>query len=179
MVVMLHGYYGTAEDWARFFPLVPDHVVAASLQAPVPLDDRWSWVDLAPHGVAGVTAVGRGFLAWLDTLPAAPVALLGWSQGAATSVHLLRSEPERIVAVAALGGFLWETRPHRGVARRRPVVFAGWGERENVVTPSQHRRARTWLETHCDTTFRSYPDVGHELTADAEGRRKRSHPSVR
>lgn len=166
LVVMLHGYYGTADDWAQFFPLVPDHVVAASLQAPVPLDDRWSWVDLAADGVAGVTAAVRGILGWLGTLPAAPVALLGWSQGAATSVHLLRSAPERVVAVAGLGGFVWEPRPHQGVARRRPTVFAGWGEEEDVVTPSQHRRALTWLETHCDTTVRSYPGVGHRLTTD-------------
>ncbi|WP_219470234.1 alpha/beta hydrolase [Nonomuraea rhizosphaerae] len=87
-------------------------------------------------------------LAWLDRQDAERVALVGWSQGGALGVHLLRQRPERFVSVALVAGFVSDLRPHAGVRARRPPVWYGMGGCEDVIPPDLAAASRRWLAEH-------------------------------
>lgn len=163
LVVMMHGFYGHESDWTPAFGSLPAGAVGASLRAPVPIGERWAWVDFATQGVGALSAAARGILEWLDELDAPTIALVGWSQGGAMAVHLMRQRPRRFAVAAMVGGFVWETRPHRGIADARPPVFSGMGEQDDVITPAMQRGSSAWLATHTRATERRYPGIGHEL----------------
>jgi len=164
LVVCLHGLGGTEDDWARWAHLAPDGARVVSLRAPVPLRDRWSWVDHERDGVAGVSAAARSVHDLLDDVATGPVVAVGWSQGGATAIHLARQRPDRLAAVAVGAGFVWERRPHRGLAARRPPAFFGIGDRDKVIPPLWTSSARGWLAAHTELTSRVWAGLGHDLT---------------
>lgn len=167
IAVMLHGMYGHESDWSSRFDALPVGVVGASLRAPVPYHGRWAWADFHQDPrVAAWTAAARGLVAWIDALPPVPIVLVGWSQGAAVSVHALRQRPARFAGVVLLGGFVIERRPHAGVAAARPPAFFGIGADDDVIGRSRAASARDWLDAHTRLTGREYAGVGHDLTAE-------------
>jgi phospholipase/carboxylesterase len=163
IVVMMHGYYGNELDWSAHFDRLPEGVVGVSLRAPIAVGERWAWVDFNKNGSVDLPASRRGVRAWLDTLDTTSIALMGWSQGGAMALHLLRQDPRRFEFAVSVGGFAWDTRPIRRVADARPPVFFGRGAEDDVIPPSFTRRSLEWLRTHTDLTEHVYPGVGHEL----------------
>jgi phospholipase/carboxylesterase len=170
LAVLLHGFGGHESDWAAWFHALPEGVVGAALRGPVKVDQRWGWVDFAARGstaaasIAGLSVCARGVLAWLDRQEARPVALVGWSQGGALAVHLLRQRSQRFAAAALVAGFVWDRRPHAGVRTRRPPVWYGMGAHDDVITPAVDTASRDWLAEHTDAHFVDFPDETHMLS---------------
>lgn len=164
MLLMLHGFYGDEFDWAAWFGLLPPGVAAASVRAPTPIGERWAWADWHTEGVGAFSASARGVHEWLDELPERPVAIVGWSQGGAMAVHLIRQRPERFTGAALAAGFVWELRPHRGFAAGHPRIWYGIGDADDVISPGMVASGRRWLDAHADTTYRTFPGVSHQLT---------------
>jgi phospholipase/carboxylesterase len=170
MVVFMHGFSGNEDDWSAWFSSVPDGVVGASLRAPAPVGDRWAWVRFDEPGmstsrlVSGYAAAARGVGAWVERQDVERVALVGWSQGGAVAVQLLRQQPDRFVSAAVVAGFVADTTPHAGVRARRPAVWYGRGGRDDVITPAMARRSRRWLADHTSATIVDFPEDGHSLS---------------
>jgi len=176
LVVFLHGYGGYESDWAPWLPALPAGAVGAALRGPVAVDQRWAWVDFAARGstaasgVAALSACARGVLAWVDRQDAQRVALVGWSQGGALAVHLLRQRPQRFASAALVAGFVWDRRPHAGIRARRPPVWYGMGARDDVITPAMAAASRRWLAEHTDARVVDFPGETHMLShAFADG----------
>jgi phospholipase/carboxylesterase len=170
LVVLLHGFGGHELDWAAWFPTLPTGTVGAALRGPVAVDQRWAWVDFTTRGTTGATglaalsACARGVLAWLDRQDAQSVALVGWSQGGALAVHLLRQRPQRFASAALVAGFVWDRRPHAGLRARRPPVWYGMGAHDDVITPAMGTASRRWLAEHTTAHFVDFPDETHMLS---------------
>jgi phospholipase/carboxylesterase len=170
LVLLLHGFGGHESDWAAWFPALPEGTVGAALRGPVAVDQRWAWADFAdrgptvPTGLAAGSACARGVLAWLDRQDAQRVALVGWSQGGALAVHLLRQRPQRFTSAALVAGFVWDRRPHVGVRARRPPVWYGMGAHDDVITPAMAAAARRWLAEHTAVDCVDFPDETHMLS---------------
>ena len=137
--------------------------MGVSLRGPVPIGERWAWVDFARQGVGALSGAARGILEFIDEMDAPAVALVGWSQGGAMAVHLMRQRPMAFSVAAIVGGFVWELRPHRALAAARPPVFSGMGELDDVITPSMQRGSSAWLAAHTRLSEKRYQGVGHEL----------------
>ncbi|WP_394553031.1 alpha/beta hydrolase [Agromyces sp. MMS24-JH15] len=116
---------------------------------------------------AATTAV----LEWLDR--AAPdadrVGLLGFSQGGAMSLELLRREPARFAFAATLAGFALPGERDGDVelARIRPPVFWGRGSIDQVIPAEFVARTQDWLPEHADLDSRIYEGLAHSVS-DAE-----------
>jgi phospholipase/carboxylesterase len=167
LVVCLHGGGGREEDWADWFPALPAGHVAAALRGPVSVGQRWAWVGQyhpTADGVPPLTAVARAVLAWLDRQHAGQISLVGWSQGGALAVHLMRQQPWRFDSVAVIAGFVWDCRPHAGVEARRPAVWYGMGGRDDVVPPDIARASRRWLSAHTTAFLEDLPNETHMLS---------------
>jgi len=116
LLLMLHGLGGDEHSMSFFTRSIPAAFTVISPRAPIAIEpgmfpgytDRgYSWVRSVPppDRVSFAPAIDllRGFI---QSLNRAPVYLMGFSQGAALSYALSLAEPELIMGVIALAGFL-------------------------------------------------------------------------
>jgi phospholipase/carboxylesterase len=170
LVLFLHGYGGHESDWAAWFTHLTPGTVGASLRAPTQVAGGWAWAAFDQPGMtrsrvlSELSAAARGVLAWVERQHANRAALVGWSQGGALAVHLLRQRPDRFASVALVAGFVADTKPHAGVRARRPPVWYGMGGRDDVISPAMAARSRRWLVEHTTATLVDLPDEDHMLS---------------
>jgi phospholipase/carboxylesterase len=171
LLVLLHGYGSHEGDLFGLSPRLPLGPVIASVRAPQPANGGWAWFPLA-SGQTGnpdplvVDDAARAVLDWLDTVEHTSVSLLGFSQGAAVALQMLRLAPTRFESVVALSGFV------AGGAKvgdnqlevSRPPVFWGRGTLDRMIPADAIARAEAWLPEHSTSTVRIYEDVAHGVS---------------
>ena len=172
LLVLLHGYGSHEGDLFGMSPGLPLGPVVASLRAPVAENGGWAWwsrFDSPPGDPAGerVDAAADAVISWLDSLEYTSVSLLGFSQGAAAALQLLRHAPDRFTATVAIAGFV-ASGEHAGdaaLAQVKPPVFWGRGTADAVIPTAAIARTAEWLPQHADATIRIYEDLGHSMSA--------------
>lgn len=181
LLVLLHGFGASERDMAGLFEVLGQDYVIASLRAPLPIGGMpgaHAWFPLDPQQLANpdaalADAATRGVLRWLEHTHSrvrspGPVGLLGFSQGAAMSLQLLRHQPETFTCAVLLSGFAIPGL-HSGdtaLAQIRPPVFAGHDPADPVIPPVATERLGAFLREHTTVTARTYPGVGHGITAE-------------
>jgi phospholipase/carboxylesterase len=171
LLVLLHGVGSDEGDLFSLAPHLPLQPVIASLRALTPYADGWSWYELGTPGDPksdGVNAAAEAVLAWLDSLDPAPasVGLLGFSQGAAVSLQLLRHAPERFDFVVQLSGYVTsgELPGDAVLERTRPPVFWGRGTLDDIIPPEAVEHTQQWLPEHSTLDRRTYEDLPHAVS---------------
>ncbi|CAN5558589.1 dienelactone hydrolase family protein [soil metagenome] len=171
LLVLLHGYGSHEGDLFGMSPGLPLAPVIASVRAPLAESGGWAWWSLAGQVqgepmLAAVDEAASAIIEWLDTLEYTSVSLLGFSQGAAMSLQLLRHAPERFAATVALSGFV-AGGEHLGdaeLARVKPKVFWGRGTADTIIPAAAIDRTAVWLPEHADATIRIYEDLAHSIS---------------
>lgn len=178
LLVLLHGYGSHEGDLFSMGVSLPLEPVLASLRAPLALGggaNAW-WplqVPLNPEAPradpVAVEEAARGVLEWLDSLEHdGPVGLLGFSQGAALAVQLLRRAPNRFAFAVALSGFVTPLaegdNADKRLASERPAVFWGRGTLDSVIPQSLVAEADAWFPAHTALDARVYEGVGHGVS---------------
>ena len=185
LLVLLHGYGSNADELLGLVPHVPQSFVVAALEALEPAGSGWAWFPITVDPVTGAltrdldeaAAATESLVAWFDALtvqyPDIPsVHLLGFSQGGAMSLELIRQRPHDVDSVVVLAGFALpaespEARAHDEVlAEVRPPVFWGRDAQDPVISPPTIELTRRWLPEHSDLTARLYSGVGHGINLD-------------
>jgi phospholipase/carboxylesterase len=171
LLVLLHGYGSDEADLfgiAAYLPLEP---VIASLRAPIPEGPGFAWfsrfTNVPSDPLAGnADAAARAVLAWLDEQPAAPTGLLGFSQGGAMALQLLRLAPERFEYAVQLSGFVVQGEQEGDAALTRdPVpVFWGRGTMDDTIPSASIDRTAEWLPEHSALDARIYEGLGHGIS---------------
>ncbi|PRY67501.1 phospholipase/carboxylesterase [Glaciihabitans tibetensis] len=172
LLVLLHGYGSHEGDLFGLSPRLPLGPVIASLRAPIPENGGNAWFtmrDSTPGDPSkeSVDAAASAVLEWLDTVDYTSVGLLGFSQGAALSLQLIRHAPERFAATVALSGFI-ASGGHPGdaeLARVRPEVFYGRGTADQIISHAAVERTEAWIPAHTSATSRIYEDLAHSISA--------------
>lgn len=173
LLVMLHGRGSNERDLFELVPFLPDDLVVCSLRAPIPEGPGYSWypLNLAPGVTPDETAVNAAvdaILGFLDDLGgAASIGLLGFSQGAAMALQLLRTAPERFAYAIQLSGFVIEA-AHDGDAflkEHRPAVFWGRGIYDEVISVARVEATGRWLVDHSMLVEQTYA-TGHSVTRE-------------
>jgi phospholipase/carboxylesterase len=191
LLVLLHGFNSHEGDLFGLSPYLPLQPVIASLRAPLAASAGHAWFPFMADGMdaalqaadASTTAV----LDWLDAVaPAAhegpgaaaesresgagpatvpKVGLLGFSQGGAMAIELLRRAPERFAFAASLAGFVLpgDRAGDDALADVRPPVFWGRGTDDHVIPAEAIARTQTWLPEHTDLDARIYEGLGHSV----------------
>ncbi|MFF1573225.1 alpha/beta hydrolase [Leifsonia sp. NPDC058292] len=172
LVLLLHGRGGAAGDLAWLRNAIPRHWRSLCLQAPLPLGDGFEWFRVPPDAAAGplsanVAPAADRLMRWLDdSAPTARVGLVGYSQGGAVALHVLRRHPHRFEFVAAFAGFTTiDAEPtDAGLAARPRPVFWARGTADDVIPPGDIDRMHEFLPDHSLLEERIYPGAGHEIT---------------
>lgn len=171
LLLLLHGYGSDEADLfgiAAYLPLEP---VIASLRAPIPEGPGFAWFSRFTNVVAdplagNADAAARAVLEWLDEQPAVPTGLLGFSQGGALALQLLRLAPERFDYAVQLSGFVVQgsQQGDAELAERRPPVFWGRGTLDESIPATSLDRTTEWLPQHSSLDARIYEGLGHGIS---------------
>ncbi len=171
LLVIMHGYGSHEGDLFSLAPHLPLEPVIAAIRAPLPVGAGWAWFPINEPGSPASESVDTAVaavLAWLDALPFTPssVGLLGFSQGGAMALELLRAASHRFSFAVNLSGFV-ATGPKTSdtaLAERRLPVFWGRGTADGVIPASAIERTRAWLPEHSALTERIYEGLPHSIS---------------
>jgi phospholipase/carboxylesterase len=173
LLVVMHGRGSDERDLFALAGELPAPYVVASLRAPLAEGGGWSWWETVVPGDPDAERVDQAAAAvtrWLDALPFAPsvVGTLGFSQGGAMAVHLLRRDPGRVRFAVNLAGFTisGEQEADAALAVARPPVFWGRGGSDPLFTPEIISRTERWLGAHARAEVRVYPGLGHAVSRE-------------
>jgi phospholipase/carboxylesterase len=178
-VFVLHGRGADEEDLLPVANALPDDLHVVSLRAPDRLQGGYTWyeLDLSGGGLHESQPHAGDFRRSLDRvvesveaavgaydLDADRLGLLGFSQGAITSLAAVLESPERYAWVVALHGYLPDSHVDLdpdGIAGKPAFVGAGTGDR--VIPDSRSAAAAERLSAvGADVTYETYP-VGHGI----------------
>jgi phospholipase/carboxylesterase len=182
---MLHGYGSHELDLFGLAEYLPSDYVVASVRGLLPAGNGYAWFpleydsssDTLLRDANDVNESARVLLTWLDTLeaevgPVSPIALLGFSQGGAMGVQLLRHAPERFAAAVILASFVipddspGHDERDAALAGANIPVFWGRDPHDPVIGEELISFTRRWLPEHSDLDARLYANVGHGISME-------------
>ncbi|WP_374009634.1 alpha/beta hydrolase [Leifsonia sp. LS-T14] len=171
LLILLHGYASDEADLFGISAYLPLEPVIASLRAPIPEGSGFAWfsrfTNVPGDPLAGnADAAARAVLDWLDDQPQVPTGLLGFSQGGAMALQLLRLAPERFDFAVQLSGFVVKGEQPRDaeLAQARVPVFWGRGTLDDTIPASSLQRTEDWLPEHSRLDARIYEGMGHAIS---------------
>jgi len=172
LLLLLHGYNSNEGDLFGLAPYLPLEPAIASLRAPIFTGYGHAWFPLMAEGaelsIEGADAATDAILDWLDR--AAPdarsVGLLGFSQGGAMALELMRRQPERFAFAVSLAGFALpgDRDGDERMSRLAPPVFWGRGTADGVIPAESVARTQSWLPAHSTLDERIYEGIGHSVS---------------
>jgi phospholipase/carboxylesterase len=179
-VVLLHGVGADGEDLIGLAPPLAERLPHAAFVAP----DAPEPCDMAPFGrqwfslldrrtevlLAGVRGVAPTIDAFLDeelarlALTDAELAVIGFSQGTMTALHVVLRRPRPVAALVCFSGALLAPELLRDEIRSRPPVYLIHGELDQVVPVQAMPAAVTALQS-ADVPVRwsACPGLGHGI----------------
>jgi phospholipase/carboxylesterase len=170
----MHGRGSDEHDLAALFTALPGDFAYAAVRAPIAEGPGWSWFEegdgnlRADSSTVNADRAADAVLEWLDGLGWAPplVGALGFSQGGANAIHVLRRDPGRVRFAVNLAGFVGSgVQPtDDALATARPPVFWGLGSDDELFTPEIRGRTSAWLEAHAALEEHVYPGLGHSIS---------------
>jgi phospholipase/carboxylesterase len=171
LLVAMHGW---SYDETHLFGITQRlhrELVVASLRAPVAEAGGFAWFPSRGNPIGNpqpplANAMTTAVLTWLDDQPEfSSVGLIGFSQGGAMALQLLRHEPTRFAYAVQLGGFVVDDRqPGDAVlADTRPPVFWGRGAFDTVIPRAAVERTDSWTREHANAEIQIYPGLGHDV----------------
>ncbi|WP_418284701.1 alpha/beta hydrolase [Halorubrum sp. DTA46] len=178
-VFILHGRGADEEDLLPVARHLPDALHVISLRAPDPLQGGYTWyeLDLSGGGLESSQPDAADFRRALDLVSESVAAateaydldpdrigLLGFSQGAITSLSLVLEEPTRYAWVVALHGYLADAHADLDPddIEGKPV-FVGAGAGDRVIPESRSTAAADRFDDlGAAVTRGSYPG-GHGI----------------
>ena len=181
LLLLLHGYNSNEGDLFGLAPYLPLEPAIASLRAPISTGYGHAWFPLMGEGIErsleAADASTGAIIDWLDRVApdATGIGLLGFSQGGAMAMELLRRAPERFAFAVNLSGFALPGQ-REGDARLAELatpVFWGRGTADEVIIPEAIARTQEWLPDHAALDERIYEGLGHSIAerelADVQG----------
>ncbi|MBF4608073.1 alpha/beta hydrolase [Curtobacterium sp. VKM Ac-1393] len=173
LLVTMHGVGSNEHDLLGLAPALPSAWTMASLRAPMPWGQGFSWYPLGTPGspaLEPVDAAVAEVLAWIDSVAAdhPRIGLLGFSQGGSMALQLLRARPAAFAFAVSLSGFVvpgvTDARDE-AVAAVRPRVFLGHGDLDPVIPAEATARTQAWAAAHTTVTDRGYAGLPHAVSA--------------
>ncbi len=176
LLVLLHGRGSDERDLVGVTMSLPAGFAVASVRAPIAEGFGWSWFDPDEGGPSGdphpehADLAADAVLEWLHGLDWVPphVGTLGFSQGGAMAVHLMRRDPYRFDFAVNLAGFVVRGEQLGGcrAGRAPPARLLGARRRRPAVHAEILHRTEPWLSRHSTLTTGHYAGLGHSVSPD-------------
>jgi phospholipase/carboxylesterase len=167
LLLVLHGLGASEHDLLPLVPALPAELAIGSVRAPIAFPPGWSWFP--PEQTAElpqqVDDAADAVIRFVEAQPPHPtVGVLGFSQGGAIAVHVLRRRPELLDYAVSLAGFLPGAADDAALGARRPPLFAGYGLADEVVPPEWNTMLVDWARPLTALEERTYPGLPHAVS---------------
>jgi phospholipase/carboxylesterase len=173
LLLLLHGFGSHEGDLFGLAPYLPLSPVLASVRAPLVEGPGFAWFPLSGEVslealTEAVDAATAALLDWIRSTGASKIGVLGFSQGGAMALQLMRSAPDLVEFVVSLAGFVVPgDRPGDDTLRAsRPPVFWGRGTLDSVIPAQAVARTQEWLPEHSSLDERIYEGLAHSVSED-------------
>ena len=166
LLLLLHGLGSNESDLFGLSSYLPLEPVIASLRAPLAYSGGFAWFEATGDREPAANLATATILDWIDEQQFTSIGLLGFSQGGAMSLQLLRHRPEQFAYAVNLSGFAIPAH-HRGdvaLAGLKPPVFWGYGTADTVIDRQFIAYTDAWLPEHTSLTRRIYEGMPHSVS---------------
>lgn len=168
---MMHGWSYDERHLFSFKPELTEGLTIASLRAPIAEAGGYAWFPSSGNPIGNpkpqvANAAVDAVLSWYDQLPKyRTVGLMGFSQGGAMVLQLMRRRPAEFAYGVQLGGFAVDDEQpgDAELAVSRPNVFWGRGARDSVIPASAVTRTARFCSQRLSVDERVYSDLGHDV----------------
>lgn len=172
LLLLLHGFNSNEGDLFGLTPYLPLEPAIASLRAPIDTGYGHAWFPLMAEGaeaaMSAADAATGAIIDWLDRVApeGGTVGVLGFSQGGAMALELLRRAPDRFAFAVSMAGFALpgERAGDERLAELSLPVFWGRGTVDQVIDPTFVARTQQWLPAHSSLDERIYEGLGHSVS---------------
>jgi phospholipase/carboxylesterase len=171
LILLLHGWSYDERYLFAFAHLFPKEMVVASVRGPFAEAGGYAWFPSRGNPIGNpqprvANDATDAVLDWLNTLPpASSIGVLGFSQGGAMALQLMRRAPARFDYGVHLAGYVVnDDQPgDQMLAQRGLPVFWGRGELDFVIPNQAIVRTRSWMAVHTSPQEVVYPGMGHDV----------------
>jgi phospholipase/carboxylesterase len=167
LLLVLHGLGANEHDLLPVVSMLPPDLAIGSVRAPIAFPPGWSWFppEQTAELPAQVDDAADAVIRFIEAQPApSSVGVLGFSQGGAIAVHVLRRRPELLDYAVSLAGFLPGQADDAALIPLRPPLFIGYGLADEVVPPEWHTMLADWARSFTRLEQRVYPGLSHAVS---------------
>lgn len=176
LLILLHGYGSHEGDLASLSHYLPEELNLVALRAPITIGPQsYTWYPFDTPGNPDpnlATEPVQQILTWLNEkiLPqqTGPIAVLGFSMGAAIAIQLMRTAPEQFQAALNLSGFsingALEGDNH--LKELKPPLFWGRDPHDPVIGMEAVARTEILLPQIFTLTKKEYHGIGHSVSRE-------------
>ncbi|MDN5899065.1 MAG: dienelactone hydrolase family protein [Brachybacterium sp.] len=167
IVLLLHGLGSDEDDLAGLVPFLPADFTYASLRGIYRYVQGYAWFEMPmdPERPEALQASAAAVESWIAAQDAPVVGAIGFSQGGALALQLLRRDPHAVDFVVNLSGFPFPA-PMPGdsaLAEVSPPVLWGHGGMDPHFADGREEAVRDFLSDHTRLEEERRPQLGHAV----------------
>lgn len=167
IVLLLHGLGSHEDDLAGLAPFLPTDFTYVSLRGIYRYVQGYAWFEMPmdPERPEALQASAAAVERWIAAQDAPVVGAIGFSQGGALALQLLRRGPHAVEFVVNLSGFPFPA-PMPGdtaLAEVSPPVLWGHGGQDPHFADGREVAVRDFLRAHTRLEEERRPQLGHAV----------------
>ncbi|MFC5298343.1 MAG: alpha/beta hydrolase [Brachybacterium tyrofermentans] len=170
VVILLHGLGSHEEDLTGLVSFLPADFTYASLRGIYRYVQGYAWFEMPvdPAGPEAIQTSAAAVEAWIAGQASQGIRVagaIGFSQGGALALQLLRRDPHALEWIVQLSGFPFPA-PMPGdaaLAEVAPPALWGHGGMDPHFDPEREEAVRAFMREHTRTEEESRPHLGHAV----------------
>ncbi|MGN7210228.1 alpha/beta hydrolase [Brachybacterium paraconglomeratum] len=167
IVLLMHGLGSDERDLASLVPFLPPVFEYVSVRGIFRYVQGFAWFDMpvAPDRPEAIETSAAAVEEWIAAQDRPVVGAIGFSQGGAVALQLLRRDPHALRFVVNLSGFPFPAamQGDTALAEVRPPALWGHGGMDPLYDPEREQAVREFMGAHTALEEERRPQLGHAV----------------
>ncbi|MGO1226978.1 MAG: alpha/beta hydrolase [Brachybacterium sp.] len=167
IVLLLHGLGSHEGDLAGLVPYLPPHFTYVSLRGIYSYVQGYAWFEMPvdPERPESLQTSAAAVEAWIAAQSAPVVGAIGFSQGGALALQLLRRDAKALGFVVNLSGFPFPAAMpgDAALAEAAPPALWGHGGMDPHFDAEREEQVRTFMSAHTRLEEERRPYLAHAV----------------
>ncbi|OFT53421.1 esterase [Brachybacterium sp. HMSC06H03] len=167
IVLLMHGLGSDERDLASLVPFLPPVFEYVSVRGIFRYVQGFAWFDMpvAPDRPEAIETSSAAVEEWIAAQDRPVVGAIGFSQGGAVALQLLRRDPHALRFVVNLSGFPFPAAVpgDAALAEVRPPALWGHGGMDPLYDPEREQAVREFMGAHTALEEERRPQLGHAV----------------
>lgn len=167
IVLLMHGLGSDERDLAGLVPFLPPVFEYVSVRGIFWYVQGYAWFDMPvdPGRPEAIEASSAAVEEWIAAQDRAVVGAIGFSQGGAVALQLLRRDPHALGFVVNFSGFPFPAamRGDAALAEVRPPALWGHGGMDPLYDSEREQAVREFMSAHTALEEERRPQLGHAV----------------